>query len=70
MNVTNIADPGQLTRDADVALERIAAVRRIPRRRRPHAAETAHRRLAETSQGAFRRARRMGVVLAHLCGRL
>src|SRR6202041_3024531 len=27
MSVTNIADPGQLTRDADVALERIAAVR-------------------------------------------
>ena len=27
MNVTNIADPGQLTRDADVALERIAAAR-------------------------------------------
>src|ERR1700675_3509392 len=27
MNVTNIADPGQLTRDADLALERIAAAR-------------------------------------------
>ena len=27
MNVTNIADPGQLTRDADAALERISAVR-------------------------------------------
>src|SRR6204780_1335853 len=27
MNVTNIADPGQLTRDADVALERVAAAR-------------------------------------------
>ena len=27
MNVTNIADPGQLTRDADVALERISAAR-------------------------------------------
>src|ERR1700730_6810900 len=27
MSVTNIADPGQLTRDADVALERIAAAR-------------------------------------------
>jgi MoxR-like ATPase len=27
MSVTNIADPAQLTRDADVALERIAAVR-------------------------------------------
>src|SRR5579871_5471617 len=27
MNVTNIADPGQLTRDADAALERIAAAR-------------------------------------------
>src|SRR5271167_2748422 len=27
MNVTNIADPSQLTRDADVALERISAVR-------------------------------------------
>ena len=27
MSVTNIADPGQLNRDADAALERIAAVR-------------------------------------------
>ena len=27
MNVTNIADPSQLTRDADAALERIAAAR-------------------------------------------
>ena len=27
MSVTNVADPGQLTRDADVALERIAAAR-------------------------------------------
>ena len=27
MNVTNIADPGQLTRDADAALERISAAR-------------------------------------------
>src|SRR5271166_3061148 len=27
MNVTNIADPGQLTRDADAALERVAAAR-------------------------------------------
>jgi MoxR-like ATPase len=27
MSVTNIADPAQLTRDADAALERIAAAR-------------------------------------------
>ena len=27
MSVTNIADPAQLTRDADLALERIAAAR-------------------------------------------
>ena len=27
MNVTDIADPGQLTRDADAALERVGAAR-------------------------------------------
>jgi len=34
----------------------IAAVGRIPRRRRSYAAQTPRRRLAESSQGAFRRA--------------
>ena len=48
----------------------IAAVGRIPRRRRPFAAQTPRRRLAESSQSPFRRARWLCVTLALLCGRI